>query len=832
MISSDDQHDFSIYVYPNKTEKVCFNRPITDGSNLWLESSAETTLPQFVLQFAIILTLNRILLAAAASCHLPRIVANIFTGFLLGQSVMGGWHFYDKHIFPFTNMLPLETLGAMALVYYVFLLGLEIDLKHIKRCHSNKKATVVAIAGIIFTLPVGGGLYYLLVTDMGRNALSPSDKVKHIRGAIIWGITLSCCGDFPEIASILSHLKLLLTENGQLALAASTINDLYSWTLIVLTITEFYYHSVSSMIFALMFLLTCFFFIHPIAKWLFNMAGTRDREFLESQVVFLLHFVLAVGLLADGLGAHSITGAFLLGVVLPKGVVNNAVQDKVLDFVAAFMMPLFFVAIGERMKIQVLALDSHWTTVVIVIVLAFIAKILCTFVVSCIYQMPIMEGLSLSLLMNTKGMMSLIILSTARDRLELDHQTYGVMLVACWFMTVAVGPVLAAARNPITTSYWFGSQSKTIQGTRQDSPLKVLACVHTKRDANVIINLLNASCPSVKSPIEVMAVELVKMANRPTSSLIVRNAQKPASFTSSKSTKPNSFKKNDTAEDDDTLGCFDNLRESIFTEKMRVVSSYNSMHKDIFNLARISGVTLILTTLYKQPTYDDFGAGHATARAVNIINRDNSSRDKKKVVLEHLVKETPCCLAIFVDRGFGQKRAKEQRLAMFYVGGADDREALSYAWRMSRNQEVQLTVVRLVWDNPEDEFDEMDKEYINEFVQQTVDTPRLKYLEKVVKDEKETVMLLNKMGNKGFDLYIVGRGHGRKMSLAQTLEPVLEEPALGPLGDALSDLNSAAKTSILILQRQPDLGDDHSSRKHVHSSSGQFLDIMLDQHTV
>lgn len=153
-----------------------------------------------------------------------------------------------------------------------------------------------------------------------------------------------------------------------------------------------------------------------------------------------------------------------------------------------------------------------------------------------------------------------------------------------------------------------------------------------------------------------------------------------------------------------------------------------------------------------------------------------------------------------MDRGFGQKRAKEQRLAMFYIGGADDREALSYAWRMSRNPEVQLTVVRLVWNNPNDEFDETDEEYLRLFVQQTMDTPWVRYMEKVVKDEKETVILLNKVGNKGFDLFIIGRGHGRKMSLAQTVDPVLEEPALGPLGDTLSDLNSAAETSILILQ--------------------------------
>lgn len=261
---------------------------------------------------------------------------------------------------------------------------------------------------------------------------------------------------------------------------------------------------------------------------------------------------------------------------------------------------------------------------------------------------------------------------------------------------------------------------------------------------------------------------------------------------------------------------------------MSIMSDYNTMHQDIINLARHRGVTLILSTFHKQPTYDGLGAGAATARAVNIINRDHASKDEKKVVLESLVKGAPCCLAILVDRGVSRKRSKELRVAMFYVGGADDREALSYAWRMTRSSEVNLMLVRLVWDNPNDEFDETDKEFLKGFMKKMGDSVKVRYLEKVVKDEDKTVKLLNKIAKKGFDLFVVGRGHGRKMSLAQTVDPVLEEPVLGPLGDALTDLNSAAETSILIFQRQGEQVDG----KHVRSASspeGKLFTCMMEQ---
>ncbi|GAU38585.1 hypothetical protein TSUD_322620 [Trifolium subterraneum] len=714
-------------------------------------------------------------------------------------------------------------MGALTLVYYVFLVGLEVDLKSIKKCYFNKKAMVVTFTGIVFTLPTGMWLYYFLVTDMGHKNMSPIGADKHMKGALIWGMTLSCSSEFPEIVKILSDLKLLLTDNGQLAITSILINDLFSWTLFMLVLTQLIYVSFESLLIIVVVVLVSVYVIHPFAKWLVKKFSNADRELRETQVVFLLNVVLVFGLIFDGLGSHSITGAFFLGVIIPKGALNTAVQDKVYDFVSAFMMPLFFLMVGERTNIQDLALNTSWLTIVVVIVLAFLVKMVFVFAISRIYRMPLMEGLCLALLMNTKGTVPLIILYSAMDRLELESQTFVVILLACWLMTAIAGPVLSIITKTAASKH-IGSKRKHIQETRPDSPLRVLACVHSKHDANAIIDLLKASSPSVRSPIQVLAVELIEMTNRPASSVVIRDARKPAF--KSHSMRVDSLQKNNG----DKLGSFDNLSQAIFADKLRIISHYNTMHKDIINLCTRRNVNLIVTTLHRQPTYDGLGTGIATARAVNIINRDHASKDEKRLVVEHLEKEAPCCLAIFVDREFdGEKNSKGMRIAMFYIGGVDDREALSYAWRMSRNMAVQLTVVRLVWDSPDDEFDEFDREYLRAFVYQTNDTPTVRYLEKVVKDEKETVQLLNRIGSKGFDLYIIGRGHGRKMSLAQTLDPVLDEPVFGPLGDTLTDLNSASKTSILIFQKEAESND---SEKHEHNASAttsQFSDGVMDQ---
>ncbi|TKY45302.1 Cation/H(+) antiporter 15 [Spatholobus suberectus] len=282
-------------------------------------------------------------------------------------------------------------------------------------------------------------------------------------------------------------------------------------------------------------------------------------------------------------------------------------------------------------------MDQPWW---LLLCLAFVAKILCTMAVSWFFQMPHMDGLSLALLMNTKGTMPLIILCTGRDRLELDNQTFGVMLLACWLMTIPVGPVSVALTKASKTGKFQGS----VQGATPDSPLKVLACIHTKRDANVIINLLKASCPSVRTPIQVLAVELNKNDQPPR--LIAHHKGRSKTVLHLKSLR---------LDTEDTLGSFDNLSQAIFGEKMRIISDYNSMHKDILTL-----------------------------------------QDKEVALL-----------------------------------------CVENEW----SPEVKLTVVRLVWENPNDEFDETDKEFIKGFVQQSGDVPRVRYLEKAVRDEKETVKL-------------------------------------------------------------------------------------------
>lgn len=312
--------------------------------------------------------------------------------------------------------MALETVASLTLVYYMFLNGLEFEVRPIRRS-VTKKAITVAIAGIIFSLFSGFGLYYLLLSDLGRKEMPPSiTGTRHFPGAMLWGMVLSC-SEFPEIARILTSLKLVLNENGQLALTSALINDIFSWIFLVISIAALHAASGASIVSTLVFMLIGVYVVHPLAKWLFRKVDTKDRDLIDAQVLFFLHVVLLFGFLSDGLGAHSITGAYVLGAITPKGIISKTVQEKVLDFVTSFMMPIFFTVLAERINFKAFALDIHWTTLVMIVLLASLAKVLSTIAVCMFYRMPLKEGFSLGVVMNTKGIVSILILSIGRDML-------------------------------------------------------------------------------------------------------------------------------------------------------------------------------------------------------------------------------------------------------------------------------------------------------------------------------------------------------------------------------------------------------------------------------
>lgn len=329
----------------------------------------------------------------------------------MGPSVIGSTTVGTITLFPFKSMLTLETLGNLSLIYYLFLVGLEVDIKPILR--AGKKPLTIALVGLIFPIPIGYALHSLATGHPGSTGGLYGSRIKY--GPIFWGISLATT-NFPDLARILADLKLLHSEVGRIALSSAVITDLFSWILLILSIAMASDGEYVTIAASIGFVLICLFALRPALAWLISRTS-KDEKYNEYHIGFILASVPLFGYLTDSCGCESMLGAFMLGVIMPKGELKNTLMEKVEDFVSGLMMPLFFLIIGLRTnKLRFGPLNMSIGSYIIVVVLSFSAKVVSTFVAAVFMNgMAMRDGLALGLLMNTKGLLALIIISAGRD---------------------------------------------------------------------------------------------------------------------------------------------------------------------------------------------------------------------------------------------------------------------------------------------------------------------------------------------------------------------------------------------------------------------------------
>lgn len=393
------------------------------------------------------------------------------------------------------------------------------------------------------------------------------------------------------------------------------------------------------------------------------------------------------------------------------------------------------------------------------------------------------------------------------------------MLSAIWAMTTVVGPVLARFYKP---SRQLGKyKRRTIVSVEQDSEeLRILTCIHNPRNISSFVSIIEASNPTVEMPISISAVHLVENTGRAAAMLIVHDTcQQP----------------DDTRSDlpqNRIANSFENLKArvdggGITVQELTAVSSYSSIHEDICELAEDQRISLIIVPFHKQTTV-------AAVEGVTDGDANSPFRDVNKNVMD----SAQCSVAVFVDRGslatlaYGEEETERRRFYMVFIGGADDREALAYAWRMSNSSTTDLTVIRFVpsedamdrsTGNEDDGHDgdlediltdrdkPIDDDFVIEFKLKSRNSASVEFVEHVVDNGDEMVRMIGNVEHKG-ELFIVGRGKKRLSALTRGLSDLSECPELGALGDILVSSSFMAETSILIVQQgaasSSDQGDE------------------------
>ncbi len=387
-----------------------------------------------LLQLAVVLGAGRLLARVARRLGQPAVIAEIVAGILLGPSLLGAvWPEGAAALFPPDSLPGMNLLSQLGLVFFMFLVGLEFDPRLLQG--RGRQSIVISVASIVVPFVMGAALAWPLL------ALNPTDAP--LAFALFVGAAMSITA-FPVLARILAENGVIKSPLGAVALAAAAVNDVLGWCILACVVSVARAEGLAPAAWttglAVLYVGVMFGVVRPILARL----GPREGPTVSVDTIAILMVLLLLSALATELiGIHALFGGFALGAVMPRrGGLTEALTHKLEDFVTIVLLPLFFAISGLRTEVGLLSTTEDWAWCAVIIAVACIGKFGGSALVARLVGMTWRESAALGVLMNTRGLMELIVLNVGLDLGVLSPRLFTMLVVMALVTTAMTSPLL------------------------------------------------------------------------------------------------------------------------------------------------------------------------------------------------------------------------------------------------------------------------------------------------------------------------------------------------------------------------------------------------------
>ncbi|HMG24766.1 MAG TPA: cation:proton antiporter, partial [Kofleriaceae bacterium] len=367
----------------------------------------------------------------------PLVVAEIVAGILLGPSLLG-WVSPEAMIalFPDSSLPILRMLSQIGLVLFMFLVGLELDPKLLR----GRTQSSIAISHASIVVPFGLGA----ASACWLYAPYSSPDVPFVSFLLFLGVSMSVTA-FPVLARILSERGQLTSRVGAIAIACAAVDDVTAWCLLAFVVAIARSRGTANAAWttalAVAFILVVLFVARPLLLRLSARVTSRDR-LTPSIVAMILVVLIASSIATELIGIHALFGAFLFGAVLSTNTELAAALIERLETISVVLfLPLFFAYSGLRTQIGLVTQPQEWLVTVVVILVATVGKFGGSAIAARLTGLRWREASAIGILMNTRGLMELIILNIGFDLGVISQTVFTMLVIMALVTTFATTPV-------------------------------------------------------------------------------------------------------------------------------------------------------------------------------------------------------------------------------------------------------------------------------------------------------------------------------------------------------------------------------------------------------
>jgi Kef-type K+ transport system membrane component KefB len=402
-----------------------------------LQRSADGTVVAFFIAVLVVMLFARFCGALMPRLGQPRVMGEVLAGLILGPSLFGAIDPSLQGSLFSADIVPYIGVAAnLGLVFYMFLIGLEVDLAQLRGrvgmtlAISNTGLAVPMMLGMASALP----LYGLLAPD-----------TRFLGFALFMGVSMSVTA-FPVLARIVSERRMIKRPLGTLALSAAAIDDVSAWFLIALATAVAGAGTgldvVETIGWTALFVLVMVFAVRPVlarAAIAYDEAGRVPPGW----VTIIFAGVLLAAVTTDKIGVAIIFGAFVMGLAMPRHAgLSHDVTKRVEDFVLTLLLPLFFAYTGLRTNVGLLGRSSLIAITLVLVAIAIVGKYGGTVIAARTMRLPWRQSAALGALMNTRGLTELIVLNLALDKGAISPALFTALVVMALVTTFMTGPLL------------------------------------------------------------------------------------------------------------------------------------------------------------------------------------------------------------------------------------------------------------------------------------------------------------------------------------------------------------------------------------------------------